>query len=477
MTNATARIGVIGLGTMGANLVLNVASRGFVTTGFDPVPEKVAGLQAEVERIGGTFLRVDRLADMVASLSRPRIVLLMVPAGPIVEQQIEALKALLEPGDLIVDGGNTNFEDTVRRTRSLEESGILYSGTGVSGGEDGARYGPSMMVGGSLEAYELLRPIVEAIAARYEDSPCVAHMGPDGAGHFVKTIHNGIEYADMQMIAEIYGVLRDGLGLSAARMAEIFRRWNDGPLHSYLIEITALVLDERDPETDGALVDVIVDEAGQKGTGRWSVIEAQKLGVGATTLEAAVSARGVSSRRAEREEAAKAYRRLVSTPGEFAGDEAGIAELEAALTTAKIIAYAQGFAVMAAASREHGWSLPLGDIARIWRAGCIIRSRFLNDIAAVYEEGDTPNLLLSPRFAERVTAGEGALRRVVAKAALAGIPAPALSAALAYFDDYRRARGTTNLTQGQRDFFGAHTFRRLDREGTFHHRWPSLPNG
>jgi 6-phosphogluconate dehydrogenase len=474
MAEATAKIGVVGLGTMGANLVLNIASHGFGTTGFDPVPEKVANLAKAVGGIGGSYVSVGSLAEMVQAIEAPRIVLLMVPAGPIVDQQIEALTPLLSKGDVIVDAGNTDFNDTIRRTKALEGSGLLYCGIGVSGGELGARYGASIMAGGPPEAYAILEPILTAIAARHEGEPCVAHLGTDGAGNFVKTIHNGIEYADMQMIAEIYGIMRDGLKLDNAAMSQIFSRWNEGGLQSYLIEITGVVLAEKDPETGKDLVDLIVDSAGQKGTGRWAVIEAQKLGAGATTLEAAVSARSISSRRDERAEAEKAYAGPNATQPEFAGDEEGIAELEAALETAKIIAYAQGFAVMETASKEYGWKLPLGTIARIWRAGCIIRSRFLDDIAAGYDKGAVKNLLLAPDFIERVSKNEGALRRTVSRAALAGLPVPALSAALAYFDDYRRARGTANLTQGQRDLFGAHTFQRTDREGTFHHKWPAV---
>ena len=346
---------------------------------------------------------------------------------------------------------------------------------GIAGGELGARHGPSMMVGGAPETYASLKPILEPISAKYEGEPCVAWLGPDGAGHFVKTIHNGIEYADMQMIAEIYGILRDGVGLSAGEMADIFADWNTRGLSSYLIEITAVTLAEKDSETGKPMVDVILDEAGQKGTGRWSVIESQKLGVGATTIEAAVSARSVSSRKAERELTESLYSSVAPAKAEFHGDKDGLNELEAALETAKIIAYAQGFAVLTAASAEHSWNLPLGEIARIWRAGCIIRSQFLDDITKAYEGAEPPaNLLHAPEFVARVSAGESALRHVVAKAAMAGIAVPALAAALSYFDDYRRARGTTNLTQAQRDLFGAHTFHRTDKDGVFHHQWPAV---
>jgi len=317
-----------------------------------------------------------------------------------------------------------------------------------------------------------LKPLLEPISAKYQGSPCVDWLGEGGAGHFVKTLHNGIEYADMQMIAEVYGALRDGAGLEAGAIGDIFADWNTRGLQSYLVEIAAIALHERDPETGRPMVDVIVDEAGQKGTGRWSVIEAQKLGIGATTLEAAVSARGVSSRRKERAEAARIFGGVALPPAQFQADRDGLAELESALECAKLIAYAQGYATLAEASREFGWNLPLGTIARIWRAGCIIRSGFLDDIAQAYDAGEVVNLLQAPSFRARIERDQASLRRVVAKAALAGLPVPALAAALSYFDDYRRARGTTNLTQAQRDLFGAHTFHRLDKAGVFHHRWP-----
>ncbi|MBC8129824.1 MAG: NADP-dependent phosphogluconate dehydrogenase, partial [Rhizobiaceae bacterium] len=405
----------------------------------------------------------------------PRVIVLMVNAGAPVDEQIALLKPYLQEGDIVVDAGNADFNETVRRSKEAEGEAYRFVGMGVSGGEVGARHGPSIMVGGEESDWARLKPLLEPISAKYEGIPCVAWLGTDGAGHFVKTIHNGIEYADMQMIAEIYGVMRDGMGLSAAQMSSIFADWNTRGLSSYLIEIAAIALAEIDPETGKPMVDVIVDEAGQKGTGRWSAIEAQKLGVGATTIEAAVSARGVSSRREERRKTASVYAGLETKAGGFADDPGTIDALEKALETAKIIAYAQGYATLAAASEEFGWQLPLGTIARIWRAGCIIRSRFLDDITQAYEDGSPPkNLLHAKVFAERVTAGQAALRRVAADAALAGIPMPALSAALAYFDDYRRARGTTDLTQAQRDLFGAHTFQRLDREGIFHHHWPQV---
>ncbi|WP_061937985.1 NADP-dependent phosphogluconate dehydrogenase [Aureimonas sp. AU22] len=473
MSEGQADLGVLGMGTMGASLALNFADNGGFTVALgNRTTEKAYGVRDENPDLAGNLVPTDSIEHFVSTLKSPRVVVLMVNAGKPVDDQMALVLPHLSPGDILIDAGNADFNDTVRREREVKPTGIHFVGMGVSGGEVGARNGPSIMVGGDEKVWERLKPLLEPIAAKFDGTPCVDWLGTDGAGHFVKTIHNGIEYADMQMIAEVYGILRDAVGLRPQEMADIFADWNRRDLQSYLIEISALVLAERDPETGGALVDQIVDEAGQKGTGRWSVIEAQKLGIGATTLEAAVSARGVSSRRSERAEAARIFADVKTARAEFHADAGGLAELEGALVTAKIIAYAQGYATLAEASREFGWNLPLGQIARIWRAGCIIRSRFLDDITRAYEAGDVINLLQAPSFTKRIEAGQESLRRVVAKAALAGIPVPALSAALAYFDDYRRARGTTNLTQGQRDLFGAHTFHRLDREGTFHHKWP-----
>ncbi len=477
MSEAKADIGVLGMGTMGAMLALNVAEEGFETALFNRTVAKAFGVRDDNPDLAAKLHPQETLEGFVGSLRTPRVVLIMVNAGRPVDEQVERLRPLLSAGDIVIDGGNADFNDTVRRNKTMEGSGIHFVGMGVSGGEQGARHGPSIMVGGDKAVWERLQPILEPVAAKYDDAPCVAWLGPDGAGHFVKTVHNGIEYADMQMIAEVYGILRDGAGMPAPDMARVFADWNTRGLASYLVEITAVVLAEKDPETGEPLVDAIVDEAGQKGTGRWSVIEAQKLGIGATTLESAVSARGVSSRRRERADAEKIYAdaRTHLPASAFQADAAGLRELEEALETAKIIAYAQGYAIMAAASMEWKWDLPLGTIARIWRAGCIIRSSFLDDIAKAYETGETViNLLQTPTFSGRVSKGQAALRRVVSKAALAGVPVPALAAALSYFDDYRRARGTANLVQGQRDLFGAHTFQRFDREGPQHHHWPAV---
>ena len=475
MSERTADLGVLGMGTMGASLALNFADNGGFTVALgNRTVERVYGVRDEYPELATRLVPTDSIEHFVSTLKSPRVVVLMVNAGKPVDDQMALVLPHLTPGDILIDAGNADFNDTVRREAHVKPTGIHFVGMGVSGGEVGARHGPSIMVGGDQKVWERLKPLLEPIAAKFDGSPCVDWLGPDGAGHFVKTIHNGIEYADMQMIAEVYGVLRDGIGLSAGEIGDIFGDWNTRGLQSYLIEITAVTLAEKDPETGKPLVDVIVDEAGQKGTGRWSVIEAQKLGVGATTLEAAVSARGISSRRGERAEAERLFGDVQTARAEFHADQSGLTELEAALETAKIIAYAQGYAVMSEASRDYEWNLPLGGIARIWRAGCIIRSRFLDDITQAYEAGEVVNLLQSPHFVTRVREGQASIRRVVAKAALAGLPVPALSAALAYFDDYRRARGTTNLTQAQRDLFGAHTFHRLDREGTFHHKWPQV---
>ncbi|OYR30961.1 6-phosphogluconate dehydrogenase [Brucella pseudogrignonensis] len=456
-------------------LALNFAEKGSEVALFNRTASKAEKLRADNPKFADRLYPQSSLEAFVASLRSPRVIVLMVNAGVAVDDQIEMLAPLLDEGDIVIDAGNTDFNDTVSRNRKWDDRGFHFVGMGVSGGELGARHGPSIMVGGDQRVWARLKPLLEPISAKYDGSPCVAWLGPDGAGHFVKTIHNGIEYADMQMIAEIYSIMRDGMNLSASQMSTVFRDWNKRGLSSYLIEISATVLAEPDTQTGKPLVDVIVDEAGQKGTGRWSVIEAQKLGIGATTLEAAVSARSLSSLRSERLATSRFYSNMALATDAFVVDETSLDELEAALETAKIIAYAQGYAIMSAASREYSWNLPLGEIARIWRAGCIIRSVFLKDITEAYEtSNEVVNLLQQPSFIKRVSEGQQALRSVVAKAVKAGIPVPALSASLAYFDDYRRARGSANLIQGQRDLFGAHTFRRLDAEGVFHHQWPAV---
>lgn len=465
-----AEIGLIGLGTMGSNLALNIAEKGHRIAVFNRTAARTDAFMAGAGALAGRIVPCHSLAELAGAIRPPRPVVIMVVAGNPVDQQIAALREVLSAGDIVIDAGNANFHDTVRRFKELEGSGLAFIGMGVSGGEEGARHGPSIMVGGAQESWRRVEGVLTAIAARFKGEPCAAWLGPDGAGHFVKTIHNGIEYADMQMIAEIYGVLRDGLGMGAKEIAPVFCGWNEGRLNSYLIEITATVLAADDPATGRPVVDVILDRAGQKGTGKWSVIEAQQLGVPATAIEAAVAARALSFMKDERLAAEKVYGAgtgAVSEPREEL-----LKELELALLAGKIAAYAQGFAVMAAASREFGWNLPLPTIARIWRAGCIIRSQMLDLMADAFGKPDAPaNLLLAPAFAETMKAAHPSLRRVVALAAQAGLPVPALSAALAYFDACRQGRGTSNLIQAQRDFFGAHGFERIDASGAHHGPW------
>jgi 6-phosphogluconate dehydrogenase len=469
-----ADIGVLGLGVMGANLALNIAEKGYRVAIFNRTPDKTQEVYDNAGELKDRIIPCETREQLVESIRAPRPIILMIKAGEPVDGEIAKLKPLLDHNDIIIDAGNANFHDTVRRLKELSgPNDPTFVGMGVSGGEEGARHGPSIMVGGTEQAYDRIAPVLNAIAAKYDGQPCVALLGPDGAGHFVKTIHNGIEYADMQMIAEIYGILRDGLGLSAPAIGSVFAKWNEGPLNSYLIEITAKVLTAVDPDTGKAEVDIILDEAGQKGTGRWAAIEAQMLGVPDTAIEAAVAARSLSALKAQREKAAKAYP-LGEAALSVADHARFIDDLELGLYAGKIAAYAQGFAVMAGASKEYNWNIPLATVARIWRAGCIIRSQFLDVIAEAYDKGAPENLLLAPAFVERMTKASPALRNVVSTAALAGLPTPALSAALGYFDSYRQARGTANLIQAQRDFFGAHGFKRVDREGDFHGPWSDV---
>jgi 6-phosphogluconate dehydrogenase len=409
--------------------------------------------------------------EFVAAIEPPRPVILLVPAGVAVDAAADSLLPFLSPGDMIIDAGNSNFRDTRRRSQTYAAKGVDFIGIGVSGGEDGARRGPSIMAGGLPESWARISPIMNAIAAKFEGEPCAAHVGPEGAGHFVKTIHNGIEYADMELIAEIYGILRDGLGMAPAEMAEIFATWNGGRLKSYLIEITAIVLDTHDPANGKPVVDLILDTAGQKGTGRWAAMEAEDLGVPATVIEAAVAARVISAEREQRLAAEKIFgaaKRKIDIPDR----NAFIDDLERALLAGKIVAYAEGFSVMGKASDTWNWATPLGTVAKIWRAGCIIRSVFLDDIAKAYAAGPVTDLVTAPFFAEIMGESHDSLRRVVSAAVLSGIPVPALSAALARFDLGRTARTTANLIQAERDFFGAHGFERTDQEGTgLHGPW------
>jgi len=467
---AQAQIGLIGLAVMGSNLALNIAEKGYTIAVHNRTAARIDDFLAEAQAQGLADKVVPKadLAEFIAAIARPRSVIIMVKAGAPVDEMIEQLLPHLDEGDAIIECGNSLYTDTQRRFDYLTPKNIGYLGVGVSGGEEGARHGPSIMVGGSKQQWHNAEAVLTAIAAKFEGESCCAYLGEGGAGHFVKTIHNGIEYGDMQMIAEIYGVMRDGMGMSPAQAAEVFKGWNQGPLNSYLIEITGHVLAATDETSGKPLVEMILDKAGQKGTGRWSAIVAQELAVPATTIEGAVAARSLSAMKDERVAAEAVY-------GKPARDKAALSleVLEQALLAGKIAAYAQGFVVMAKASETNGWNLPLGTIAKIWRAGCIIRSRFLDQMASAYEKGSTDNLLLAPDFVALMQSAHPALRQVVSAGALGAFPLPCLSAALAYFDSYRQGLGTANLIQGQRDFFGAHGFERVDQPGTFHGTWPA----
>jgi len=465
---STADIGVFGLGTMGSALALNLAEKGFEVAVSNRDQPLIDDLMGEAEGLAGHLHPNLDLAAFVASLKVPRVILMMIPSGAPVDSMIRKFRTLLDDGDTLIDGGNADFNLTERRTRELEDTGLHFVGMGVSGGEEGARHGPSMMVGGTDHSWAQLRPMAEAMAARYHGDPCVAHVGPGGAGHFVKTVHNGIEYADMQMIAEVYGLLRDGAGWGAARIGQVVEGWAHGPLSSYLIEITAKALQATDPDTGRPMVDVILDRAGQKGTGRWTVIEALKLGQSASAIEASVGARAWSSEKPVREVAAEKLAGIVDgaeTP------PPGV--LERALLAGRILAHAQGFRVLSVASDEYDWSLDLSRIAEIWRAGCIIRSSLLDEIATAFRsDPQGGHLLLAPRVRVMLAGCVGDLRAVVSAAVMSGLPVPSLSAALAWYDTMRQGDGTANLIQAQRDFFGAHGFERIDRPGKFHGNWP-----
>ncbi|RQP10569.1 MAG: NADP-dependent phosphogluconate dehydrogenase [Microbacteriaceae bacterium] len=464
-----ANIGVVGLAVMGSNLARNLASReGNTVAIFNRSYEKTEALVAEHPEAG--FLPARSYEEFAATLSKPRTAIIMVKAGAGTDAVIDELVRVFEPGDIIVDGGNALFTDTIRREKAVRETGINFVGAGISGGEEGALNGPSIMPGGSAEAWETLGPILKSIAAVAEGEPCVTHIGTDGAGHFVKMIHNGIEYADMQLIAEAYDLIRRGTGKSPAEIADIFAEWNRGELESYLIEITAEVLRQVDAATGKPLVDVIVDQAGAKGTGAWTVQTALDLGVPVSGIAEAVFARSLSSKPAQRAAASA----LPGPDGTFDIHDADafVEDVRQALYASKIIAYSQGFDAIVAGAEQYGWDIKKGNIAAIWRGGCIIRAQFLNRITEAY--ADDPGLVAlvtAPYFADAVARTQQAWRRVVVAAAEAGIPAPAFASSLAYYDGLRADRLPAALVQGQRDFFGAHTYRRVDREGTFHTLW------
>jgi 6-phosphogluconate dehydrogenase len=466
---AKQQIGVIGLAVMGKNLALNIESKGYSVAVYNRSREKTDEFlkEAQGKNIVGTY----SIEEFVNALEKPRKILLMVKAGAPTDATIEQLKPYLEKGDILIDGGNTYFKDTQRRNKELAELGIHFIGTGVSGGEEGALKGPSIMPGGQKEAHELVRPIFEAIAAKVDGEPCTTYIGPDGAGHYVKMVHNGIEYGDMQLIAEAYFLLKHVLGLNAQELHEVFAEWNKGELNSYLIEITADIFTKIDEETGKPLVDVILDKAGQKGTGKWTSQNALDLGVPLPIITESVFARFISAMKDERVKASK----LLSGPAvkPFEGDRAHFIEaVRRALYMSKICSYAQGFAQMKAASDEYNWNLQYGNIAMIFRGGCIIRAQFLQKIKEAYDrDPQLPNLLLDPYFKEIVENYQAALREIIAIAVMRGIPVPAFSGALAYYDSYRMETLPANLIQAQRDYFGAHTYERVDKEGVFHTEW------
>ena len=463
------KIGLIGLGVMGENLALNLERNGFSVTGFDLDENKRNSFAKRTQ--GLSACAAHSLPEFVANLQLPRRVWLMVPAGAPVDAVLNELRSLLSPGDVVIDGGNTLYRDTQRRIDSLEETGILYVGSGVSGGEEGALNGPALMPGGSSQAWPLVRPFLQAIAAKADDGqPCCEWMGPGGAGHFVKMVHNGIEYADMQMICEAYALMK-GLGITAPQMSAVFRQWGEGELSSYLIDITADILAHQDPETGQALVEMILDTAEQKGTGKWTSQVALDLGVSAPTIADAVFARTMSALQPERLQASK----LLTGPKPQAVQNLDVVlpKLQGALLAAKICAYAQGFALIKAGDKEHDWQLPMDKVASVWRAGCIIRAHLLEDIRRAFAaNNDLTNLLMDAHFARLMAQCQQNLREVVAMAAMSGVAVPAFMSALSYYDAYRTERLPANLLQAQRDYFGAHTYQRLDKPGKFHTQWP-----
>lgn len=462
-------VGLIGLAVMGQNLALNMERNGYRVAVFNRTQSTTASFM-DHRASGKKIVAAHSPKELLGCLKRPRVVILMVKAGRAVDEVIAELKPHLEPGDLVMDGGNSYFQDTERRFRELDSQGIRYLGVGISGGEEGALWGPSIMPGGDAAAYSLVEPLLKAIAAKVDREPCVTYIGPRGSGHYVKMIHNAIEYGDMQLIAESYDLLHRGLGLDAEALHHVFARWNEGPLSSYLVEITAKIFRRLDEETGRPLVDLILDRAQQKGTGRWTSQNALDLGVPTPTLTIAVEARMLSAFKAERVKAST----ILAGPGiAFQGDrEAFIPAVEKALYASKICSYAQGMALLKEASQEYLYDLKLHEIARIWRGGCIIRARFLDHIRTAFKEDPSlPNLLLAPFFREALVSNQLAWRRVVETAVQLGIPTMAMSASLAYFDAYRSARLPANLIQAQRDFFGAHTYERTDREGIFHTEW------
>lgn len=466
-----AQIGIVGLGVMGQSLSLNFERNGYAVAGYDLDTAKVEKFLAKSAE-GKAIFRVDSPTELMAALEKPRSILLMVPAGKPVDSAIAGLKDSMDAGDILIDGGNSYFLDTERRSKALAAEGLHFVGMGISGGEEGALWGPSMMFGGPKEAWDTLKPMLEAIAAKADDgAPCVTLLGPHGSGHYVKMVHNGIEYADMQLIAEIYDFLHRGLGLNNSALAKIFHDWNEGPLQSYLIEITARIFQKKDAKSANDLVDMIVDEAEQKGTGKWTSQNAFDIGAAIPTINAAVESRIISGLKEERVAASK----VLHGPDQTKPDtdvDALVQAAHDALLASKVAAYAQGMEMLQTASLEYQYDLKITEIAKIWRAGCIIRARLLKDIMKSYQEKpQLANLMLDSALKKVVESNQDNWRKIIKMAIDQGIPVLALSSALAYFDAYRSERLPANLTQAQRDFFGAHTYRRIDREGSFHTDW------
>jgi 6-phosphogluconate dehydrogenase len=463
-------IGVIGLAVMGRNLALNMESRGYTVSVFNRSPERTKQLLNEHPgcKLVGTYT----MDEFIGSLAKPRKIMLMVKAGKPTDDMIMQLKKYLEPGDIVIDGGNAFYQDTIRRNHDLAQMGVHFIGAGVSGGEEGALKGPAIMPGGQKEAYQLVEPILTAIAAKVNGDPCCTYIGPDGAGHYVKMVHNGIEYGDMQLICEAYHLMKTLLKMEASELAEVFAEWNRGELDSYLIEITADIFTKIDSETGKPLVDLILDTAGQKGTGKWTSQSSLDLGVPLTIITESVYARFLSAMKEERVKASQLLRGPKTACTVIQDRSAFVEAIRKALYASKICSYAQGFAQMKAASDEFGWNLDLGSIAMIFRGGCIIRARFLQNIKDAYDRNpELTNLLLDPYFKEVVEIYQDAWREVVATAMLNGIPVPAFASALSYYDSYRSATLPANLLQAQRDYFGAHTYQRIDKEGVFHTQW------
>jgi 6-phosphogluconate dehydrogenase len=468
MTELHAEIGMIGLGVMGRNLLLNMAEQGFRVAGYDRDADKVSALA--VEGTGKQVMAVQDLAALLGKLKKPRTIMLLVPAGAPVDAVIAELSTRLDPGDLIIDGGNSYFEETERREQEVTQQGYQYLGVGISGGEEGARRGPSLMPGGSVAAYSRMQRVFEAIAAKVADEPCVIWLGPRSAGHYVKMVHNGIEYGVMQLIAESYDFMKRGLGLDNQRLHDIYRQWNDGVLNSFLLEITSAIFAQPDERSGNDRIDMILDAARQKGTGMWTSQEAMRLQVPIPVIDMAVMMRDLSGDKTLREQAAG----VLNAPLQpFAGEAAEfLGALENALFAAILLTYAQGMALLHKASATHDYALNLADVAKIWRGGCIIRADLLDDLWVAYRnQPELPHLLMDRGLARKVLDRQRDLRKIVSAAAQQGIPIPALMAALAYFDSYRRDWLPANLIQAQRDFFGAHTYERIDTEGTFHSEW------